>query len=470
MHLNTGFILKHLEGDITLGYKFYNKISQCLILEIDNKNLLSNLYVKVGVPSFIVSVNDKFHVYYVFKEKYYIQDLSASFLSKYPDLPVRLFDKNDIIPLPLGNKSHRVSPGYPIEKSMGYTKLQQIDFINRNFKVYDKLERICPHIKTYLQHDSKYKKHIVSSNSYTDLNINKVRPTHTSIAFCKDNLSNSLIQLFNKHCNTKEDYMTECSVEDFKIVYWEQVPKEFAEDTQYTDEDFEKVPYNEGLPIVMRDKEERLIYYSQFYDYMRNLKDKSEYKTIHKHFMKTDFTSYQIFQIKKYLRCLPEYKKLEIYNMKKLTAQKNFISFSLKILNYFNTQSLTFKNNDIYYLPSTLMLKLDKNYYKYKEILFKYFTKTVKEYYHGTVGYKCRGYNLNIFRSLIKYITKYNIINISYYIYKNTVYKYNYNYYLIFPDLKKFLKKIKDIMKDLGYKINYNIPIKNSWSRQWCLE
>lgn len=441
IHFNTGFIEKHLAGQFILGYKVFNKISQFLLLSIDRTRLKQVIDI-VGKPSFLDSFKDRIYLYYVFKEKYYCQDIEASFKAKFPDLDfVEVLPRQDsVLPLPCSSLS-----------SFSFSDLQS------TFFTYDSINSICPHKKTYHKYTSHPELVEADHKSYTDLlKISGTKNNYPSVAFRKDNLKNSLIQLFNRYRGNEEGYLHQCDLEDEKMKHFWKDP---------------------AIDIELWNRKERFNHYKGVYHYLLQLKDKVKYKTKHKQSIKTNLTPYQIHRIKKYLRTLPGYKTLKIKRMKKKKAQEKFLNFSLKIINQFHLQATKTKNK-IYYLPSTYMLKLDKNYNLFKNILFPYITKTEKEYSNYSVNYRCRGYNLDTFRITIKHILIYKTILISYYnINIHDLYRLSnipsqrliQNYYNIFPDLKRHFKPKNRMMESMGFQWVPDLKISFRFGSKWCI-
>ncbi len=189
--------------------------------------------------------------------------------------------------------------------------------------------------------------------------------------------------------------------------------------------------------------------------------------------MKTTLNMYQVTQIRKWLMKLPELKDLHINGLAKRTTKMRFINFSLKVINEFQKQATHYPGKRSYALPSLFLKALDTYYYKFWSILRKYITITDKEYFHGTVGYRCREFNIHTFKDFMTRLLKYKTLSIKYYYNNNSTAPSSaprnptQNHYNILPDVFKKIKGRSDIMKDIGCELKHLRTTTGEFRSRW---
>jgi hypothetical protein len=416
---------------------------------------LSSLLDKLPSPSYITTQDNQYQIYYIFDCDHYIEDLKASFYAKYLNLikqyRIKLTPQvNEVYALPLNSKSQYVHSEMPEVQYSTISKKVQLSLIIKHLKTYKDITSICPHVRVVYPDRNTWKAIHPDNSSHTDITrIITHKNKYPSVGFYPGNYFNTLIQLFNKHWDDYPKYIKAC--------------KDTLSDS--------KTRFKVVDDLINKDYTEIYKEFDSFYKGMYKRKTTTNYKTKHNKYIHTSLTPYQLYQIRRWLKTIPEYKNLKDSQTSQRTHKQNFIDFSTIIINLFYQQLKQFPDKDLYYLPSTMMKKLSGNYCQFKNILFKYITVIKREYYHGTTRYRCRAYSLNVFKLLISRILKYSKIDLSYYttinIKGNITYNYISNYYHIFPDLKPYMESIKSLRKQDCQTPDPYDYITVSWRRKW---
>jgi hypothetical protein len=446
-HINTGFIDKHIEGEHTLGYVTLPGVSRVVVVDIDahiesQKETVYSRYdqivAKIGRPSFAVTSSHSggIHMYYIFDQPYHHEDLKASFLANINDITnVDILTGTTNIRFPFGVGSNIIDPELPQRSFSHLNKYRQIELLKEHIVTFTTLQEVCTkHIKTIRHNDNKYEdiKNIKQ-------HVTKITLQQEPIGFYAGNKYNSLIQLFNKSDDEKH-FLNMCLNEERTMLLLKDPSRD----------------------LIILSPEKRLAYYSKFYQGFSKKRDSGSSKKLKltESTFQTPLDAFQLTQLRKFLRSIPELKSFQMEGLTKTKSKDKFIKFGVRVMNELYKHVQRDPSIQTLSLPSVFLQKLDKNYGKMWKLLYPKITNIHRNYFNGPINYRCRSFDMYMFKKIINNIFKTKSFNTNHII---TINNYNpmtrelktrkqevQNHYNILPGIISKLKKKREIMAEMG--------------------
>lgn len=393
-HLGTGFRRKHVDGERIFGYHLYGNKSSFVVIDIDahhkidKETVIQRYYEiveKLGEPSFVIRSSDSggIHMYYCFEKSYYIKDLIASFKAVLGNI-----QSVDILPrvncpirMPFGVGSCLLDKSEPYYDYSHIDKYKQIEILLDHFEPFTDISEVVPHIKVNPRFKSNYKQ--ANKKAKADRNKNGVMTNFAfpEIAFIKGNSLNSLIQLFNRHVGSQDNFIAACTEELKKVNGGNNISERFLYLTLEKQLNICESFYTGMLETRLKDNETNL--------------DEIKYKVNY------SMPERQMERLINIVKKTNYYRKLSYTGLKKSTVQRNCIRFMEILINEFYKQALYRKSATTYSVPSLFLKEVDARYQLYWPLFIQLFTAVSSHYCNAATGYYCRKYSLKRFRQIL---------------------------------------------------------------------